>query len=282
VSIQSRVVGRFAAALVGAAAIGALALPGVASANTGSVTCDNTGVVFSYDAHFGRAKVATETVNGVSKQFTVPKYTATTDTWPVFGTLTVGSTWSGGSIPTVTLVCPPPAPPLTPPVAPPIAPPVAPPVSPPVVAPPAAPVTPSVVSSPAPRITLSKKAGARTVQVGTTVNYRLIVKATGGTAHDVVVCDKLPAHMTYVSLGSATLQGGEACWTVGDLTGSRSLSFRARVDRDASAGTLVNNATATSSNAGRAVAHASIKVPERHAVKGAVKGQAERSAGVTG
>ena len=32
----------------------ALAVPGVASANTGSVTCDSTGVVFSYNANFGR------------------------------------------------------------------------------------------------------------------------------------------------------------------------------------------------------------------------------------
>src|SRR5664279_4116702 len=100
--MQSRASGRLAAALVGVVAICALALPGVASANTGSVTCDSTGVVFSYDAHFGRVKVATETVNGVSQPFSVPKYTAITHTWPVFGTLTVGSTWSGGSIPTVT------------------------------------------------------------------------------------------------------------------------------------------------------------------------------------
>ena len=84
----------------------ALAVPGVASANTGSVTCDSTGVVFSYNADFGRTKVSTETVNGVTQQFTVPAHTAVTHTWPIFGTLTVGATWSGGSIPTVTLTCP--------------------------------------------------------------------------------------------------------------------------------------------------------------------------------
>ena len=44
--------------------------------------------------------------------------------------------------------------------------------------------------------------------------------AKGGTAHDVVVCDKLPAHMTFASLGTATIENGKACWTVGDLTGS--------------------------------------------------------------
>ena len=78
----------------------------MASANTGSVTCDSTGVVFSYNANFGRDKVSTETVNGVTQQFTVPAHTAVTHTWPVFGTLTVGATWSGGSIPTVTLHVP--------------------------------------------------------------------------------------------------------------------------------------------------------------------------------
>ena len=72
-------------------------------------------MVFSYNADFGRDKVSTETVNGVTQQFTVPAHTAVTHTWPVFGTLTVGATWSGGKIPTVTLMCPPPAPPVTPP-----------------------------------------------------------------------------------------------------------------------------------------------------------------------
>jgi uncharacterized repeat protein (TIGR01451 family) len=260
-------------------AIGAIAFPGVAAANTGSVQCDSTGVVFSYDAHFGRAKVATETVNGVSEQFTVPKYTATTHTWPVFGTLTVSSTWSGGSIPTVTLVCPPPAPPVAPPVTPPVTPPaVTPPAAPPVSTPVTPPATPTVVKAPAPRISLHKKAGAATVAPGATVKYRLIVNVTGGTAHAVVVCDRLPAHMTYVSLGTATLQDGKACWDVGDLRGSLTLSFTARVDKDVSAGPLVNNAVATSSNAGHALAHARIKVPARHAVKGEVV----RSSGVAG
>ena len=55
---------------------------------------------------------------------------------------------------------------------------------------------------------------------GSTVRYQLVVKATGGTAHDVEVCDKLPDHMTYASLGTATLEDGKACWDFGDLSGS--------------------------------------------------------------
>jgi uncharacterized repeat protein (TIGR01451 family) len=265
----------------------ALAVPGVSSANTGSVTCDSTGVVFNYNADFGRTKVSTETVNGVTQQFTVPAHTAVTHTWPgLFGTLTVGATWSGGSIPTVTLHCPapstppPPPPPVSPPppVAPPpvVTPPPAPPVAPP--APPA--VTPSTPSTPAPSptITLKKRALATTVPAGSVVKYQLTVTAKGGTAHGVVVCDKLPANMTYASLGTATMDNGRACWTIGDLTGSITLSLKARVDSDAPAGSLTNNSTATSSNAGRAKAHATVNVPAKHGVKGKLK----RTAGVTG
>jgi uncharacterized repeat protein (TIGR01451 family) len=277
---------RLAASLVAALAISAVALPGVASANTGSVKCDATGIVFTYNTDFGRDKDVTETVDGVTKIVTVHARTLTTDTWPIFGTHTVGATWSGDTIPTVTLTCPaPPVAPPPPPVAP--TPPVvpvtpAPPVVPPAVTP-AAPVvstaTPSTpVTEAPPVLSLRKKASATTVAAGGKVKYQLVVTSTGGTAHGVVVCDKLPAHMTYASLGNATMQNGKACWTVGDLTGSLTLSLTAKVDADAPAGSLTNNATATSDNAGNAKAHATINVPARHGVKGKLK----RTAGVTG
>ena len=270
-------------------AVIALAVPTVASANTGSVTCDSTGVVFSYNANFGRTKVSTETVNGATQQFTVPANTAVTHIWPkIYGTLIVGATWSGGSIPTVTLVCPapatptPPPPPVTPPAPPPVVPPVTPPVSTPVTPPaapaaPAAPITP-LSPSPNPHIVLEKRALAKVVAAGSVVKYQLVVTSKGGTAHGVVVCDNLPANMTYAKLGTATMQDGRACWTLGDLTGSITLSLSARVDKDAPDGSLTNNPTATSSNAGRAKAHATINVPAKHGVKGKFK----RTAGVTG
>ena len=56
---------RFAIPIIGVIAL-SLMLPGVASANTASVKCDSTGVVFTYNADFGRSKVSTEIVNGVS------------------------------------------------------------------------------------------------------------------------------------------------------------------------------------------------------------------------
>ncbi len=129
-----------------------------------------------------------------------------------------------------------------------------------------------------PVLSLHKKALATTVAAGAKVRYQLVVKATGGTAHDVVVCDKLPDHMTYVNLGTATLTNGKACWTIGDLTGSLTLSLTARVDADAPSASLTNNATATSSNAGHDKAAATIKVPAKHGVKAKIS----RAAGVTG
>jgi uncharacterized repeat protein (TIGR01451 family) len=141
-------------------------------------------------------------------------------------------------------------------------------------------VTPPPATPPAspPKISLSKRASPKTVAAGSIVRYQLVVKATGGTAHDVVVCDKLPDHMTYASLGTATLNDGKACWTVGDLTGSLTLSLTAKVDADAKAGSLTNNATAVSSNAGRDTAAATVRVTAKHGVKGKLS----RSAGVTG
>jgi hypothetical protein len=280
-------ISRLAGALIGAVVIAAFALPGVASANTGSVKCDDTGVVFTYNANFGRDKVSTETVNGVVQTFLVKAHVVSTHTWPVFGTLTVGATWSGGSIPTVTLHCEAPPVPVAPPpaeVTPPPAPPAPPaPVAPPaVVTPPVSPpgATPSVTRAPPPVISITKRALATTVAAGKKVRYELVVKSTGGTAHDVVVCDKLPLHMTYVWLGKATLDDGKACWAVGDLKeGSLTLSLTARVDFGTGAGSLSNNATVTSSDAGRDKAHATIKVP---AAKHGVKGKLKRTAGVTG
>ncbi|MDX6619827.1 MAG: hypothetical protein QOK36_2213 [Gaiellales bacterium] len=290
---------RLAAALVAVAAISAIVLPGVASANSGSVKCDSTGIVFTYNTNFDHTTVVTETVNGATKLVTVPARTQTTDLWPlatVRASNTVGAVWSGGSIATVPLTCPvPPAAPQQP-VAPPPAPPATPVVSTPT--PPAPPVVttstpPAVVVSttpaaatPPPVLSVIKKAGASTVAPDGTVKYSLLVTSKGGTAHGVVVCDKLPAHMTYVAnkLGNATMQNGKACWTLGDLDKSITLSLTAKVDADAPAGSLTNNVTATSENAGRATSKATINVPARHGVKGKLSKRTPRKgvAGVTG
>ena len=93
-------------------AVFALALPGVASANTGDVTCTDQGVVFSYNANFDEERVSTETVNGQTQEFTVPAFTAVTHLWPgVTGDIVAGATWDGGEIKPKLLHCPP-APPI--------------------------------------------------------------------------------------------------------------------------------------------------------------------------
>jgi uncharacterized repeat protein (TIGR01451 family) len=155
----------------------------------------------------------------------------------------------------------------------------------PPVAPPVVPTVPTAAATPAPnpQIALKKLALAKVVRAGSVVKYQLVVTSTGGTAHGVVVCDKLPANMTYVALGTATMENGKACWRIGDLDGSLRLSLKVKVDANAPAGTLTNNATATSTNAGRAKSSANVNVPARHGVKGKLKRSPARGvAGVTG
>src|ERR1700712_1211202 len=80
------------AALVAVLAIAAVALPAVASANTGTVTCDSRGVVFSYRANFNPSRVSTEVVGGATQPFTVPKWTAVEHVWPgIYGPVVVSA-----------------------------------------------------------------------------------------------------------------------------------------------------------------------------------------------
>lgn len=92
-----------------------LAIPAMASAHSGSVVCNSSGVVFTYNANFATAKDATEVVNGTSYSFHVLPHVVNTHTIPgVTGTVVASSSWGGpGSIPEVTLTCPaPPTPPV--------------------------------------------------------------------------------------------------------------------------------------------------------------------------
>lgn len=94
--------------------LGALFVPSVASAHTGSVTCTAQGVVFTYNANFPVTENAFEKVdfsNGAfsTKNFTVVAGQVTSDTIPVdtAGTVVASSTWAGGgSIPPTSVTCP--------------------------------------------------------------------------------------------------------------------------------------------------------------------------------
>lgn len=131
-------------------ALCALAGPSVASAHTGSVTCDARGIVFTYNANFERDTLVLETVRQgdvtKTKVIGVKRKLPGSDTWPGYvGEAWAGAKWKGGGIRWTKLVCPKPPPPVSPPVTPPVVPPT-PPVAPPV--PPAAP--PAPVTPPAP------------------------------------------------------------------------------------------------------------------------------------
>lgn len=115
------------------AAFALLAIPGIASAHTGRVTCDSTGIVFNYDANFPANTVVTEHVNGTDYSFVPATFAPSVNTVPLqtVANVTASATWvGGGTIRPVTLTCPvvipvpitPPAPlppvPPTPPVPP--------------------------------------------------------------------------------------------------------------------------------------------------------------------
>lgn len=103
----------------------ALGIPTAASAHSGTVTCDSSGVVFHYNANFPITTTVTEKVvpglgGNSTKTFVVPAHTAVNDTVAATGTVVASSTWvGGGTIPPTTLTCPqPPTPPLVPTCAP--------------------------------------------------------------------------------------------------------------------------------------------------------------------
>ena len=81
-------------------------------------------------------------------------------------------------------------------------------------------------------------------------------------AVNVVVCDTLPAHMTFSSAPGASFVGGKACWTFSRVVsgGSRTMRVIAKVDADAPAGAERNLARAASPNAGTARAAAIVHI----------------------
>jgi uncharacterized repeat protein (TIGR01451 family) len=113
------------------------------------------------------------------------------------------------------------------------------------------------------RLTLSKKADHPTVEAGDTIGFTLVLRVPGPVAAvHVVVCDMLPAHMTFSSAPGATFVGGKACWTFSRVAsgGQRKMPVVAKVDADAPAGSERNVARATSPNAGTAQAAAVVRV----------------------
>ncbi len=113
------------------------------------------------------------------------------------------------------------------------------------------------------RLTLSKTADHHTVEAGDTIGFTLVLRVPGPVAAvNVVVCDTLPAHMTFSSAPGASFVAGKACWTFARVGsgGRRTMRVIAKVDADAPTGDERNVARAASRNAGTAQAAAVVHI----------------------
>jgi large repetitive protein len=118
-----------------------------------------------------------------------------------------------------------------------------------------------VRSQPPPRVTLRKRATRATVRPGDTVGFVLIATARGrGTARHIVVCDRLPAGLTVVSLGGGHLRRGQPCWTIARLDAGRSRALRLRVRASGAVRRITNVATLTFGDQPQRTARAHVRV----------------------
>ena len=131
-------------------------------------------------------------------------------------------------------------------------------------------VTPDTV------MTLTKSADVSVVAPGGLVHFTIHWKNTGkSAAKNVMICDRLPAGMTFSSAPGASFKSGKACWTKSSVAVGGDLKFSvvAKVDADAGAQTFTNVATATASNAKSVQASAKVRsLPQRKARPGGVTG----------
>lgn len=132
------------------------------------------------------------------------------------------------------------------------------------VTPPAPPVTPPA-PPPGPAgttVALTKTASPARAQAGGNATFTLkVVNTADASALDVKVCDALPASVSLISAPGFISQGGKLCVSVGTLTrgATKTYTVTVRVSPAAPA-RIVNNATASASNAKSASAKASIQV----------------------
>jgi uncharacterized repeat protein (TIGR01451 family) len=116
-----------------------------------------------------------------------------------------------------------------------------------------------------PKLSLGKGGKPASVRAGGSVRYTLVVKNIGrATAHDVRVCDTLPAGVTVTSTGGGKLSGGVVCWTVGTLAKNRRKQFDLTLTVDVTQRTRIKNtavATASDAPSARAASSTSITLP---------------------
>jgi uncharacterized repeat protein (TIGR01451 family) len=87
-------------------------------------------------------------------------------------------------------------------------------------------VAPATAQSPTASVRLVKSARPRVVRGRETVTFTIRVRSVGtDTARNLLLCDRLPAELTFDRLGGATLRGGRACWPRFSLAAGHSRSF---------------------------------------------------------
>ncbi len=78
---------------------------------------------------------------------------------------------------------------------------------------------------PSPDLTLTKTPSAGQVEIGTTLQYTLIVENAGGPATGIVISDTLPTHTQFAWAGDGgALQGGAVVWDGLNLPGDETLT----------------------------------------------------------
>jgi uncharacterized repeat protein (TIGR01451 family) len=128
------------------------------------------------------------------------------------------------------------------------------------------------ITEPPSRLKVVKSAEPGSVAPGGTVVFSLTLTVPSDVdAKGVDLCDTLPADLVFVSAPGATFSKGRACWhlNVAKARSATLFTITAKVDLDATPGTLVNIAVARAVNAPKASGKAPLEVlPALHGVKG--------------
>jgi uncharacterized repeat protein (TIGR01451 family) len=123
--------------------------------------------------------------------------------------------------------------------------------------------TVTITAAPPSKLFTSKSARPGTVEAGSTVVFKVVLKVPSKIdAKQVDVCDTLPPQMAFVSAPGATFSKGRACWhlTVGKAGSTRRFTITVTVDKDTKASLIKNIVVATASNAGKVTARAPVNV----------------------
>jgi uncharacterized repeat protein (TIGR01451 family) len=133
----------------------------------------------------------------------------------------------------------------------------------------------SVVKAPPARLTLRKTAARTTVSTGGHVTFRLRVANSGGSAaHQVLVCDDLPAGLVVTgSSPRARLRASGYCWTLSSLAPGRARTLTVTVSPlSKTSGRKVNHAVVNARDALPATASRAVRVDRNRVLGGGVTG----------